>query len=183
MSVFFTAEDVRQYAYCKRKVYFRYVLRARVKPTVKMERGREEHLKLESRRKRSGGAYFSMYLFSERLGLAGVVDYLKYEGGEVIPVEVKFGRWERVYSGHYLQLAAHALLLEEHFGLDVVRGVIEYPDGEVVREVKITEKVKLKVIEVLSRIRRIVLEEEVPPPSLNASKCEGCEAYRVCRGC
>ncbi|MEM1659441.1 MAG: CRISPR-associated protein Cas4 [Candidatus Jordarchaeales archaeon] len=181
--MFFTAEDVRQYAYCRRKIYFRYVLRVRVKPTVKMERGREEHLKLESKRKRSGGAYFSMYLFSERLGLAGVVDYLKYEGGEIVPVEVKFGRWERLFSGHYLQLVAHALLLEDYFGVDVVRGVIEYPDGGIIREVRITGKAKLKVMEILSRIRRIVFEEEVPPPLLNVSKCKGCEAYRVCRRC
>jgi len=182
LSVFFTAGDVRQYAYCKRIIYFRYVLRARVKPTVKMERGREEHLKLELRRS-GGGRYFSLYLLSERLGLAGVVDYLSYEDGEVVPFEVKFGRWERTYSGHYLQLVAHALLLEDHFGVEVKRGVVEYPDGGVSRMMKITEKAKLRVMEILSRIRKMVSEEEVPPPTRNAAKCEGCEMRLICRRC
>lgn len=184
MNVYFTAEDVRQYAYCKRKIYFRYVLRARVKPTVKMERGREEHEKLEWRRKKRGGGgkYFSVYLSSERLGLAGVVDYFDYGGGEVVPVEVKFGRCGRVYAGHYLQLVAEALLLEDCLGVKVDRGVIEYPDDGVRREVKITNGARLKVLKILGEIRKIVEKEVLPPPAWSTSRCEACEVYRVCKG-
>lgn len=180
MSVFFTAEDVRQYAYCKRKVYFRYVLRSRFKPTVKMERGREEHLKL--RRKRRGRAYFSMYLFSERLGLAGVVDYFDYGGGVIVPVEVKFGGRGRIYAGHYLQLVAEALLLEDCFGVSIEKGVIEYPDEGLRRDVKITVGAKVKVLKILNDIKEILEYEKLPPPSRNRAKCEACEVYVVCRG-
>ncbi len=183
MNVYFTAEDVRQYAYCKRIVYFRYVLRARLQSTVKMERGKEGHAMLEERRRRGGSNYSSLYLSSERLGLAGMVDYFLYEDGEVVPVEVKFGDWRRLYLGHYLQLVAHALLLEEHFGVEVRRGIVEYPDGKISRMVKITDGAKFKVLKILAEIRKIVLEEEVPPPSPNVAKCNDCEAYRVCRRC
>ncbi|MHA1606995.1 MAG: CRISPR-associated protein Cas4 [Candidatus Freyarchaeota archaeon] len=183
MNVYFTAEDVRQYAYCKRKIYFRYVLRARVKPTVKMERGREEHEKLEWRRKKRGGGgkYFSVYLSSERLGLAGVVDYFDYGGGEVVPVEVKFGGGERIYADHYLQLVAEALLLEDCFGVRVEKGIIEYPDKGIRREVKITDGARLKVLKILDDIRRIVRDEVPPSSGWSQAKCEACEVYRVCR--
>ncbi|MEM3665426.1 MAG: CRISPR-associated protein Cas4, partial [Candidatus Jordarchaeales archaeon] len=160
----------------------RYVLRARVKPTVKMERGREEHLKLESRRKRSGGAYFSMYLFSERLGIAGVVDYFDYGGGVIVPVEVKFGGRGRIYAGHYLQLVAEALLLEDCFGVNIERGIIEYPDEGLRRDVKITIRAKVKVLRILDDIREILEDEKLPPPSWSRAKCEACEVYVVCRG-
>ncbi len=184
MNVYFTAEDVRQYAYCKRKIYFRYVLRARFLPTVKMERGEEEHIKFEKKwRKRKENNYFSLHLFSEKLGLIGVVDYFSYENGEIIPIEVKFGGCKRLYSGHYLQLVAHALLLEDIFGVEVKKGIIEYPDEKISRVVKITNGAKLKVMDILSKIKRIVLEEEIPPPPPDIAKCYSCEAYRICRRC
>jgi len=181
LNVYFTAEDVRQYAYCKRIPYFRYVLRARVKPSVKMKRGKEEHSKI-GKRKREGNAYFNVYLASVWLGLAGFVDYFVYNG-EIIPVEVKFGRGGRVYMGHYLQLVAQALLLESCFGVEVKRGVIEYVDEGVRREVTITDRSKRRVLEILSNIRKIVEKEEIPSATPNVAKCLDCEFYKVCKRC
>ncbi|MEM1718707.1 MAG: CRISPR-associated protein Cas4 [Thermosphaera sp.] len=178
--MFFTAEDIRQYVYCKRVIYFRYVLRAKLQPTVKMKVGKERHEDFEKRRKGENG-YFSLYLSSEKLGLTGIVDYFLFEGGEVVPVEVKFGRWKRLYSGHYLQIVAHALLLENFFGVRVKRGIIEYPDGGAKLIVKITDGAKLKVLKILTEIRKIVLEEEIPSPSPDTKKCRDCEAYKICR--
>ncbi len=44
---FIGTEDIRQYLYCKRKLYFRYVLRAPMTPTYKMEFGKEKHEHIE----------------------------------------------------------------------------------------------------------------------------------------
>ncbi|MEM4447719.1 MAG: CRISPR-associated protein Cas4 [Candidatus Jordarchaeales archaeon] len=178
MKALFTVDDVRQYAYCRRKIYFRYVLRVRVKPTVKMERGREEHSKWKPR----GEGYFSVYLSSEGLGLAGLVDYFIYGGGVVVPVEVKFGGRGRVHASHYLQLVAEALLLEECFGVRVEKGVIEYPDTGVRVEVRVTDGARLRVLRMLEEMREIVEGEVIPPPARRRARCEACEVYKVCMG-
>ncbi|MHA1209513.1 MAG: CRISPR-associated protein Cas4 [Candidatus Freyarchaeota archaeon] len=91
----FTAEDIRQYAYCKRKPYFRYVLRKGFKPSVKMVRGDRVHQETcrAKRVERGGGTsrYYNVYLRSETLGLAAIIDYFEYDGKEITLVDVKTG--------------------------------------------------------------------------------------------
>jgi len=112
----FTAEDIRQYAYCKRKPYFRYVLRKGFKPSVKMVRGDRVHQETcrAKRVERGGGTsrYYNVYLRSETLGLAAIIDYFEYDGKEITLVDVKTGSSDKIPKGYYLQMAALALLVE-----------------------------------------------------------------------
>ncbi|MHA1808032.1 MAG: hypothetical protein ACXQTM_06470, partial [Methanosarcinales archaeon] len=39
----FSVEDVRQFVYCPRIIYFRYVIRGIPRQTVKMRRGSDRH--------------------------------------------------------------------------------------------------------------------------------------------
>ncbi|MFX1521406.1 MAG: hypothetical protein ACFFCD_15970 [Promethearchaeota archaeon] len=43
--LWFSPEDVRQYVYCPRIIYFRYVDQTPVQMTIKMEKGVEDHEK------------------------------------------------------------------------------------------------------------------------------------------
>lgn len=183
----FTAEDIRQYAYCKRIPYFRYVLKARIYPTVKMERGTQIH-EVECRAKRTERRenvtqYYNFYLLSESLGLSALTDYFQYDGETIVPVDVKTGKKtsKKLQLGHYLQIVAQSLLIEVCFGVTVRYAVIQYTDTDEERKVEITTQAKLTVLRILTQMRKMVEEETMPPPTPNSGKCVDCEYWRVCR--
>ena len=68
---------------------------------------------------------------SERYGLSGKPDYVLQEGGELVPVEMKSGRTPKgpLFS-HIVQVAAYCLLLEDHTGRKVNRGMLKYSEAE-----------------------------------------------------
>jgi CRISPR-associated exonuclease Cas4 len=68
-------------------------------------------------------------LFSANFGLTGRPDYLVNQGGRIIPIEVKSSPAPATpYPAHIYQLAAYALLVEEHFGRPPSYGVLKYKD-------------------------------------------------------
>jgi CRISPR-associated exonuclease Cas4 len=183
----FTAEDIRQYAYCKRIPYFKYVLKARVYPTVKMNRGSQIH-EVECRAKRTElkdnvTRYYNFYLQSESLGLSALMDYFKYDGETIVPVDVKTGKRaaEKLQVGHYLQIVAQSLLVEICFGVTVTYAIIHYTDTNEERKVEITTQAKLTVFRILTQMRKMIEEETIPPPTPNSGKCVDCEYWKVCR--
>ena len=48
----FGSEDFRQYGYCPRKIYFRWVMRKKFNETAKMEKGRKKHKEEEKKQYR-----------------------------------------------------------------------------------------------------------------------------------
>ena len=181
----FTAEDIRQYAYCKRKPYFRYVLRKGFKPSVKMVRGDRIHQETcrAKRVERNGeiSRYYNVYLRSETLGLAAVIDYFEYDGKEIILVDVKTGSSKEIHLGYYLQMAAYALLVEVCLDVPIRRVLIRYEDEKVERELEFGVAAKLAVLRALREMREMVETEVIPPPARNPRKCTDCEAWRICR--
>lgn len=183
----FTAEDIRQYAYCKRIPYFKYVLKTRVYPTVKMNRGSQIH-EVECRAKRTEikenvTRYYNFYLQSEFLGLSALIDYFQYDGQNIVPVDVKTGKRasEKLQLGHYLQIVAQSLLVEVCFGVTVKYAIIKYTNTNEERKVEITTQAKLTVLRILTQMRKMVEEETMPPPTSNSGKCTDCEYWKVCR--
>ncbi|MGQ9720264.1 MAG: CRISPR-associated protein Cas4 [Candidatus Jordarchaeum sp.] len=189
--IVFTAEDLRQYGYCKRKLYFRYVLKARFSPTVKMVRGEQVHEKtcrakrVEIEEERGVSRYYNMYLCSEALGLAAMIDYFEYDGEKITLVDVKSGAGssKAIYTGYYLQMAAYALLLEVCLEIPVKSVVIRYEDDKKERILEIDFKAKVTVIQILKKLREMVENEVMPPPTANPKKCTDCEAWKICRRC
>lgn len=181
----FTAEDIRQYAYCKRKPYFRYVLRKGFKPSVKMVRGDRVHQETcrAKRVERGGGTsrYYNVYLRSETLGLAAIIDYFEYDGKEITLVDVKTGPSDKIPKGYYLQMAALALLVEVCLDVPIRSVQIRYEDEKKTRRLEITVQAKLTVLRILRELREMVENETIPPPTTNPKKCTDCEAWKICR--
>jgi CRISPR-associated exonuclease Cas4 len=68
-------------------------------------------------------------LYSANFGLTGRPDYLVNQGGRIIPIEVKSSAAPAApYPSHVYQLAAYALLIEEHFGQRPSYGILKYKD-------------------------------------------------------
>ena len=180
-SVFFTAEDIRQYYYCnKRIIYYRYVLNVRTRETYKMRKGREVHEKA-SISVNDVEVRYGFYIRSEKLGLVGIIDALIIHGDRVDIVEFKRGSMGReMRDSHKAQLAAQAMLVEEELGLRVNKIRVYDPDTGESREVRLVNYHREIVREALEEMRRIVLEEDFPEPPIDKGKCIDCEFRIFC---
>ena len=187
----FTVTDIKQYVYCARVLYFEACL-PRIRPTTdKMEAGKEAHDAEETREHRrslqpygvrAAERQFNVRLFSETLGLSGMIDLLLLEpDGEkdaAWPVDYKMS--EETGPNIQLQLAAYAVLVEECLHKVVTQGyryAISLRRAEVV---KIGAAQKRRVREALAQMHAIVQEERMPPPVRERGKCVDCEFRRFC---
>ena len=105
--------DLKQFEYCPRIVFYNTVMPVERKITVKMERGKEEELRLDALENRrtlkryelgSGERRFHLGLESVRLGLSGKLDLLIISPKGFFPVDFKYTRG-RPHRNHLVQLA------------------------------------------------------------------------------
>jgi len=117
-------------------------------------------------------------LESSELGLRGRADRIEIvkSTNEVIPYEVK-NREDKIYHSDEIQLAAYAILLEEHYKTKVTRAFIE--SGNNKQEIVITPELKKEVLDLIEKIRNL---ENNPPPAMqsNFNKCQKCDFQEEC---
>lgn len=183
-----TASDIKQFLYCARIPFHRYVTRVPVVPTGKMTFGREAHARtnrLERRRTLAefglleGEREFHVPLRSGRLGLSGVLDMLVRTPRELIPVELKDSE-DPPGLNHKYQLVAYALLVEEQFRAVVRRGFIHLIPRKEVVEYPITPNMRRHVLRTLAAMRDVLASDRLPPPPSSLGKCVDCEYRRFC---
>jgi CRISPR-associated exonuclease Cas4 len=180
--------DIKQYAYCPRIVFYQYAMPVEKKPTWKMEQGKVEEAeidRLEKRRKLSeyllveGERRFHFPVSSGHLGLSGRLDLLIQSPEGLFPVDFKWTTG-RPHRNHVYQLCAYALLLEEHFRKPVAKGFVYLiPTSDAVA-FDLTDDLKDQTRAMLSEIRRMVEQEEMPPPTPVRNRCSDCEYRNFC---
>lgn len=183
-----TVSDIKQYVYCPRLIYYRYVLPVPYATTYKMAVGRETHSKLSALERRrtlrryrlnSGKRMFHEKIFSERLQLSGKLDLLIEDEGRYFPVEFKESSGKPQLHQRY-QLTAYGLLVEERYSTVVRYGYIYMIEDEKVSMLDINEGRKRYVKLLLARIRKIVQSETMPPPTPHRERCLECEFKLYC---
>ncbi len=180
--------DLKQYEYCPRIVFYNTVMPLDRKITFKMQRGTEAEFHLDALEKRrslrryklkEGERRFHVWLHSERLGLSGKMDMLVVSPEGYFPVDFKYTRG-RPHRNHVSQLAGYAVLLEDLYDTHVETGFIYLaPVGELVA-IRITEELKQEVGTRLAQIRQMVREELLPPPTPVRARCVECEFRNYC---
>jgi len=180
----FSVEDVRQFVYCPRIVYFRYVLRSIPRQTVKMRRGSQDHEKWRQRRIRRGEVsdrYFGLFFQCDDIGLCGLLDAVDYDGHIARPIELKTGKHPqgRLSEHHRAQVIAQCVLLERCLNLHVDGGVVVYSATGEEMFVSLTDESRIWLERTLEKMRKIV-QEEVPPSVTTSSKCVDCEYWQWC---
>jgi len=183
--------DVKQYFFCPMIPYFNHVLGIYERTTEYEKEGREAHeelSRLESRRKtllkkipfkRGCDKYFRVYLYSERLGLRGLLDCLIVVGKEYIPVEYKIARSMRgkIHTHHKYQTVAYALLVEDEYSTIVRRAYLYYAVEDKLLRMNIADSQRRYVLKALDNIRLMIAEELEPTPRFEIRKCRNC-GYR-----
>lgn len=199
-----TVGDIKQYFYCSRIVYFRYLMPNFHPITYKMQEGKlrqHEEQRLEHRRtlyrfgikgpmQKGEGEniiqrLFNLRITSQRLGLVGVMDMAIITPEEVIPIDFKDGAFsvgEVVALHHKYQLLAYGLLLEEAYVKRCRRGfVCSLEDGKT-KSVSFTEGARVFLKSKIKRIREMILKEVFPPMTPYWWRCRECEFQPICIG-
>jgi len=183
--VLFTCEDLRQFYYCKRKIYYRYVLKARAKPTYKMKKGQEKHLECTSKEVLlDKNLLRNIRLESRDLGLIGEIDLILIDRGNAKIIELKFSKAKKrgMFDDHKAQLTAQAMLIERIMNLRVTSIEVWNIQDNSKNDLRITNYHREMVITALDEMRKIVTEEIFPDPPKNRDKCADCEYRRFCWG-
>jgi CRISPR-associated exonuclease Cas4 len=178
-------EEIRQYLYCKRKIFFRYVLNSPMRQTYKMQYGLEKHeelQKLSNKSHEKTQKYFNIYLTDSEVGLVGVIDYFEYDGNEAYPIEIKSGNIppEGMKNPDKYQVAAQALLIERNFDFLVKKVRVFYLKYEKFIEYPIGIEDKLNVLKVIKEIQEMIHSEKIPDPTSHKNKCRDCECNTYC---
>ncbi|MGE5550083.1 MAG: CRISPR-associated protein Cas4 [Bacteroidota bacterium] len=184
----FTVTDLKQFCYCPRIIYFTYVQPVPRHVTAAMERGIDEHLRverLEPRRtvRRYGldqaEKHLHIRLHSPVIGLSGQLDMLLIAGEDHYPVEFKHTR-QSPAANHRRQLTAYALLVEEEYEVRVNRGFFcVYPENRLF-PVEIGDDDKSAVLAAVGAMRQIALAQEWPEATHDRGKCLCCEWRNFC---
>ena len=180
--------DIKQYAYCPRVVFYQYSMPVEKKATWKMEQGKIEEAeidRLEQRRKLTGYRLaegerrFHFWLSSKRLALAGKLDLLIDSPEGLFPVDYKWTTG-RPHSNHIFQLCGYALLVEDHFCKPVSKGFVYLiPQSDAV-VFDLTAELKEQTEAALAEIRRMIKTEQMPPPTPVRNRCTDCEYRNFC---
>jgi CRISPR-associated exonuclease Cas4 len=180
--------DLKQFEYCPRIVFYNTVMPLERKTTVKMERGKEEEFRLDALEKRrtlkryelgSGERRFHVWLDSLKLGLSGKLDLLVVSRKGYFPVDFKYTRG-RPHRNHIIQLAGYGLLVEEKFRTQVETVFIYLVAIQEVVSIRLTDELRNDVRHRLQEIRTMIREGILPPPTPLRSRCEECEFRNYC---
>jgi CRISPR-associated exonuclease Cas4 len=180
--------DLKQFEYCRRIVFYNTVMPLDRKVSFKMQRGSEAEFRLDALEKRrslrryklaEGERRFHVWLHSERLGLSGKMDLLIVSQEGYFPVDFKYTRG-RPHRNHISQLAGYSVLVEDHFKAQVETAFIYLaPIGELVA-IKMTAELKEEVPRRLAEIREMIREEILPEPTPVRARCAECEFRNYC---
>jgi CRISPR-associated exonuclease Cas4 len=120
-------------------------------------------------------------LVSHQHGLTGKPDYIRREGEELIPVELKSRVMSAAgaYEGEILQLAAYCLLVEKRFGKPVGRGQLLYQNRSL--EVLFDDRLRRKLLDAVAELKSAELMSDVPRSHNSPARCRGCGFRQACR--
>lgn len=180
--------DLKQFTYCQRIVFYQYVMPVEKKATFKMEEGKraEEVIdKLEQRRSLrkyrldEGKRHFHLWLRSEQLGLAGKMDLLIETPHGLFPIDFKYTTG-RPQKNHLYQLCGYALLVEEAFQQEVTQGFIYLIPREEAVVLSLSSELKAETRQLLETMREMIQTERMPEPTPVRERCIECEYRNYC---
>ena len=165
---------LNEYVYCPRRFYYQRYHDEIGKPYELVD-GRSKHQNPSNR----GGWITERYFRSETLNIHGKIDLIENDGGVLTPVERKRAESGEYYPSDEVQLAGYCMLLEDNINSSVNFGYIYIYSTDKRHAIRITERHRETVREIISRIKKMSVSS-VPPFTDNPSKCEACSARHYC---
>jgi CRISPR-associated exonuclease Cas4 len=188
MAELITAGELKNWAYCRRVVFYRRHMREASRETFKMREGiaaQELVERLEMRRTMleyglaGWQRRFGLWLTAPRAGLSGKLDLILQADGEAAPVDFKLTTGP-VGDNHRMQLAAYAVLIEESLGVMVRRAFLYRIPDDRVFVVEIGAEERDAVAAAVEAIRRMDELEMMPEATDTVARCRECEYANYC---
>ncbi len=127
-----------------------------------------------------------LVLTSERWGLTGTIDCLRYRDGNLVPYEHKKGHARRdgdvvgAWPGDELQAIAYAVLVEEETNRPVWEARIRYHADDALVRISADDTARSRLRDTLDQIVRLRQSTERPPIAENPNLCTHCALEPVC---
>lgn len=184
----FIVENIKQFLYCPRIVFFERCLPGIRPRTFAMDAGHEDHI--EARRnalrrlmpdREFDGAQrtFDIDIIDPAINLRGRLDeVIVTRQGETIPVEYKAAR--KITPAHRIQVTAYALLLERQSGKAVSQAYIYLIPTRKTHLLPITLEDRAVVEQILMSLQTMIAHEHMPEPTAIRARCSVCEFRRFC---
>lgn len=158
--------------FCPRRYYIESVLRDTAE-NHHMTEGTTLHQR--ARRKGEG-----VWVWSDRLGISGIVDQLTREGERWVITELKKG-----YLGEHpsdrVQLCALAVCFEEMHDASLEYGFIYYHRTRRRLMVEFALELRQQVDDAVAQMRSLAEATSYPPVTDRPSKCRGCSVREACQ--
>ncbi|MDH5401796.1 MAG: CRISPR-associated protein Cas4 [Candidatus Heimdallarchaeota archaeon] len=184
MSSWIHAEEIRQFEYCPRIIYYRRVMCYPSYTSKLMSMGKQFHLMRTTKKyssKKDTKTLYDYYLQDETLKLSSYADMIRIRENEVRIVELKRFSNQSIQprNGHILQAVFSSIIAEKIFNLPSFFIELRYWRG-INSKMEITEKMKENVFLIIQNIRNMINDELIPEPTLHNRKCNVCEYWKVC---
>lgn len=187
-----TPSEVIEYIYCPRFIYFMNCLNIpqHEENRYKVIKGRNIHELRETRnvqylRNTIGvlNKEISVYLASRKLSIRGKVDEVLHLSDDTLaPLDYKYAEYREVtFRTHRIQSAIYAMLIEENYQKDVLKGYICYlRGGNKLKEIIYDEKDYFCAKNIISDIFEIVYKGYFPKKTKYRNKCYDCCYRNIC---
>ena len=98
------------------------------------------------------------------------------------PVELKTGSCpkEGVWPGHKIQIAAYALLAQEHFNQQIKEGFVHYLDHKERRHIAINPFLIDDIKDLIKKVEYTLKSKDLPETVQNTNKCKECGIKDIC---
>jgi len=172
---------LNQLEYCERRFWLMYV-HNEMEVNAPVLEGIQQHERAHAGdHERDGETNIRrrVYLWSDRLRVAGFADLVEEREEELVPVEYKRGRMGRWLNDH-IQLCAQAICLEERTGRPVQRGSIFYWRSRRRVTVDITPELRARTEAAVARAFTLLAAGLMPPPLDHRAKCRDCSLEGIC---
>ncbi len=141
--------------------------------------------RLEHRRKlkgygiSEGKRYFHVRVTSENVGLSGKLDLLIRTEDSFYPVDFKYTT-SQPHKNHIYQLLGYALILEDVYKCRVRKGFVYLIPKEDAVVFNLTDNLKKEARSLLEEMRKMISDQQIPPPVKSKNKCIDCEYHNFC---
>lgn len=173
---------LNQLLYCPRRFWYMYV-QGELAVNAPMLEGTLQHQRAHRPGQETDDhgrtVHRRIWVWSERLQIAGFADLVELDGRQLVPVEYKHGR-QGNWDNDRVQLCAQALCLEEMTGWAVAEGEIFYWRSRRRVVVPFDAALRTETEAAVREAHALLRAGRMPPPITVRQKCKQCSIRPIC---
>jgi CRISPR-associated exonuclease Cas4 len=172
---------LNQLVYCPRRFWLMYC-QAEMEINAPVLEGQLRHQRAHqpgSQLDELGRTIRSVHVWSDRLRIAGIADFIEAREEILMPLEYKRGRMGQWLNDH-VQLCAQAMCLEERLGVEIPQGEIFYWANRRRERVLLDHELRAHTEATIEQAFALLSAGQLPRPIDHAAKCRDCSLEPIC---